>query len=184
MCHEAATVSGPFTVSILRTCARRPTPSDVRIATPGSVGFIRDCHVIETVYHRHMADATLSRPELRAHEHAMRSTLEATVKELADLLTPRLVAYIGGVRETRAVHQWAEGTREIKSPEVEDRLRFALQVAVLLAEHDSPRVVQAWFQGLNPHLEDRSPARLLREGDLVEVGPAVLGAARAFLIGG
>ena len=121
---------------------------------------------------------------VQAHEHAMRSTLEATVKELADLLTPRLVAYIGGVRETRAVHQWAEGTREIKSPEVEDRLRFALQVAVMLAEHDSPRVVQAWFQGLNPHLEDRSPARLLREGDLVEVGPAVLGAARAFLIGG
>lgn len=98
--------------------------------------------------------------------------------------TPRLVAYLAGVRETRAVHQWAEGTREIKSPEVEDRLRFALQVSLLLADHDSPRVVQAWFQGLNPHLEDRSPARLLREGDLVEVGPAVLGAARAFLVGG
>jgi hypothetical protein len=45
-------------------------------------------------------------------------------------------------------------------------------------------VVQAWFQGLNPHLDDRSPARLLREGDLAEVGPMVLAAARAFQVGG
>lgn len=113
----------------------------------------------------------------------MRTPFDAAVKKLADLLTPRLVAYIGGVRETRAVHQWAEGTREAKASEVEDRLRFALQVALVLAEHDGQRVVQAWFQGLNPHLEDRSPARLLRDGDLDEVGPAVLAAARAFLVG-
>jgi hypothetical protein len=114
----------------------------------------------------------------------MRADFSTAVKELAELLTPRLVAYLAGIGETRAVHQWAEGTREVKSASVEERLRFALQVALLLAEHDSPKVVQAWFQGLNPHLEDRSPARLLREGELVEVGPAVLGAARAFLIGG
>lgn len=130
-----------------------------------------------------MADATLSRPELRAHEHAMRVDLPEAVGELSELLTPRLVAYIAGVRETRAVHQWADGSRDIRTPGVEDRLRFALQVAGLLAEHDAPRVVQAWFQGLNPRLEDRSPARLLREGDLVEIGPSVLAAARAFLVG-
>ena len=29
-----------------------------------------------------------------------------------------------------------------------------------------------------------APARLLREGELQEVGPAVIGAARAFLVGG
>lgn len=130
-----------------------------------------------------MTGAAMSRPELQAHEHAMRMPLTTAVKELRDLLTPRLVAYIGGVRETRAVHRWADGTREVKSGEVEDRLRFALQVALLLSEHDAPRVVQAWFQGLNPHLEDRSPARLLRDGDLDEVGPVVLAAARAFLVG-
>lgn len=54
----------------------------------------------------------------------------------------------------------------------------------MLGEQDGPRVVQAWFTGLNPQLEDRSPARLLREGNLDEVGPPVLGAARAFLAGG
>ncbi len=131
-----------------------------------------------------MANTTLSRPELHAHEHAMRATFQDAVKELAELLTPRVVAYLAGVRETRAVHQWADGSRDVKSREVEDRLRFALQVASMLAERDDPRVVQAWFQGLNPHLDDRSPARLLREGELAEVGSAVLGAARAFLVGG
>ncbi|HUP71402.1 MAG TPA: hypothetical protein VM142_16540 [Acidimicrobiales bacterium] len=131
-----------------------------------------------------MAGTTTGRPELRAHEHAMRVPFEAAVQELRELLTPRLVAYIASVRETRAVHQWADGTRDVKSGEVEDRLRFALQVALLLREGDAPRVVQAWFQGLNPHLEDRSPARLLREGDLDEVGAPVLAAARAFLVGG
>jgi hypothetical protein len=63
-------------------------------------------------------------------------------------------------------------------------VRFAPQVALLLSEQEAARVVQAWFQGLNPHLEDRSPARMLRDGDLGEVGPAVPAAARAFLIGG
>lgn len=131
-----------------------------------------------------MAGTTLSRPELRAHERAMREPFDVVVQELRELLTPRMVAYLAGVRETRAVHQWADGTRDVKSADVEDRLRLALQIALLLNEADAPRVVQAWFQGLNPHLDDRSPARLLREGELDEVGPLVLAAARAFQVGG
>jgi len=102
------------------------------------------------------------------------------VKGLRDLLGAKLVAYLGGVRETRAVRQWAEGTRAVQDKTDEYRLRLAYQVAALIAEKDSPAVAQAWFQGLNPQLEDRSPARLLREGDLGEVGPLVLTAARAF----
>jgi hypothetical protein len=39
-------------------------------------------------------------------------------------------------------------------------------------------------QGLNPQLDDWSPARLLREGDIDEVGPLVLAAARAFAASG
>ena len=131
-----------------------------------------------------MAETILSRPELHAHERAMRESFQAVVTQLRDLLTPRLVAYLAGVRETRAVHQWADGTRDVKSGDAEDRLRLALQLAIVLNESDAPRVVQAWFQGLNPHLDDRSPARLLREGDLDEVGPLVLAAARAFQVGG
>ena len=94
------------------------------------------------------------------------------------------MAYFGGVRETRAVRQWAEGSRAVQSPSDERRLRVAYEIARLIGEKDSPGVVQAWFQGLNPQLDDRSPARLLREGDVDEVGPLVLAAARAFVANG
>lgn len=127
-----------------------------------------------------MAAVTPARPGLHAHAQATRLDTPVLVKELRDLLGAKLVAYLGGVRETRAVRQWADGDRGIQDRSDERRLRLAYQVAVLIGERDTPEVVQAWFQGLNPALEDRSPARLLREGDLDEVGPAVLSAARAF----
>jgi len=126
---------------------------------------------------------TDSRPGFAAHTLAVRSTFPEAVSALRDLLGSQLVAYLGSVRETRAVHQWADGARE-PSAAVQQRLRVALQVAAMLAEAESPRIAQAWMQGLNPQLDDRSPARLLREGDVDEVGPAFIGAARAFLIGG
>jgi hypothetical protein len=116
-----------------------------------------------------------------AHAQATRLSFDAVVRELRDLLTPRLVAFIAGVRETRAVHQWADGTRDVKSDNVERRLRLALRTALVLLEREEPRVIQAWFQGLNPSLDDRSAARLLREGDLDDVGPLILAAARAFV---
>jgi hypothetical protein len=131
-----------------------------------------------------MVDSNLRTQELQAHEGAIRTSFETAAKAARDLLTPRLVAYVTGVHETRTVNEWAHGLREARSQAVEDRLRFALQVALLLSEHDDRRVVQAWFQGLNPHLDDQSPARLLREGDLGEVGPQVMAAARAFVVGG
>jgi hypothetical protein len=132
-----------------------------------------------------MASATqrAPRPDLEAHDHTARIPFAAAAKELRDLLGPKLVAYIADVQETRAVHEWAEGAREARDP-IPRRLRLALQVAILIARQDSPGVAQAWFQGLNPQLDDRSPARLLREGDLDEVGPQVLSAARAFVSGG
>src|SRR3954468_12741633 len=108
-----------------------------------------------------------SRPGLTAHTLAVRATFPEVVQALRDLLGPRLVAYLGSVRETRAVHQWADGTRQPPDA-VQQRLRVALQVAAMLDEQESPRIAQAWMQGLNPQLEDRSPAQLLREGDLHE----------------
>lgn len=119
-----------------------------------------------------------------AYVSATRLPPAALVAELRDLLGARLVAYLGGVKETRAVRQWAEGTRDISGDEDLRRLRVAYQAARLLAESDQPAVVQAWFQGLNPTLSDRAPARVLREGDLDEVGPKVLSAARQFSAAG
>ncbi|TFD86696.1 hypothetical protein E3T56_06705 [Cryobacterium psychrotolerans] len=122
---------------------------------------------------------SLPQPGLRAYEMSIRSDTTELVGQLRELLGAQLVAYLGSVTETRAVRQWADGTRK-PSAEAIRRLRLAYQVAVLLNERDQPPVVQAWFQGMNPQLEDTAPARLIREGNPDEVGPRVLAAARAF----
>ncbi|MHB1446703.1 MAG: hypothetical protein ACYCTI_12345 [Acidimicrobiales bacterium] len=127
-----------------------------------------------------MTNVAPAKPDLAAHEAAIRLGIDAIVAQLRQRLGVRLVAYIAGASETRAVHQWAAGTREIRDPEVAERLRVVYQVVALLVARDSDQVAQAWFQGLNPKLDDRSPARLLRDGELAEVGPQVLAAARAF----
>ena len=106
----------------------------------------------------------VARPDYDAHVRAIRAAFPEVVRELRDILGAKLCAYIGSVKETRAVHQWADGTRE-PGAEVQRRLRVALQAAAPIAAADGPSVTQAWFQGLNPQLDDRSPARLLREGD-------------------
>jgi hypothetical protein len=105
------------------------------------------------------------------------------VDALRAILGARLCAYIGSVKETRAVNEWALGARA-PSGDVQRRLRLALQVAQTIADADGAEVARAWFQGLNPQLEDRSPARLMREADLDDVGPEIVAAERAFLVGG
>lgn len=124
-----------------------------------------------------------SRPDLQAHARVARMDFASVADALRVLLGARLTAYIGNVGETRAVHGWADGSRQ-PAEVTQQRLRHALVVAMTIAEADGPQITQAWFQGLNPQLDDRSPARLLREGELDDVGPAVTAAARAFLVGG
>jgi len=113
----------------------------------------------------------------------MRVDLPEAVREASRLLGPKLLAYICGVSDVRSVRTWSTGEHVPRDP-LPERIRLALWVASLIADHDNEGVAQAWFQGLNPQLDDRSPARLLREGDLSEIGPEVVAAARAFVIGG
>ncbi len=129
-----------------------------------------------------MATASLPRPDLSAHREALRLPLATVVGKLVEIVGRKLTAYIGGVKDVRAVDRWIGGS-EIYG-DAEARLRFAFQVARTLSEKDSPTVVQAWLTGVNPELGDRVPLRLLRENDIDAVAPAVLSAARAFLAGG
>lgn len=123
---------------------------------------------------------TPSKPDLAAYRDALTLPTAQLVGALRDLLGARLVAYLGGVKETRAVRQWAEGSRAIGKPADVERLRLAYRVSRIIVERDSKEVAQAWFQGLNPGLDDVSPARLLREGDLEADGARVIAAARQF----
>lgn len=62
----------------------------------------------------------------------------------------------------------------------EKNLRAAFQVFQLIQTVDAPHTVRAWFMGMNPQLDDVSPAEALADGD----HRAVMAAARAFTTGG
>src|SRR5579864_3085655 len=94
-----------------------------------------------------------------AHNRAMALPIVQVVQELVDLLGLTTVAVIGGVKETRAVSQWLQG-RDPQRPHI---LRFALQLAYMIAGYRQGEAAKAWFHGPNPGLDDRSPMILLRE---------------------
>ena len=123
---------------------------------------------------------TTARPGLRAYQDSLRLPPGEIVAGLRETLGAKLVAYLGGVRETRAVREWADGVRT-PSAEVIQRLRSAFYVMALLRDREAPATVASWFQGMNPELGDISPARMLRDQDLDTAGPAVLAAARSFV---
>jgi hypothetical protein len=124
---------------------------------------------------------TTGRPDLAAYNESVGMSTAELVAALRSLLGAKLVAYIGGVKETRAVRQWAEGSRKIANPTDVERLRVAYRAARMINLKDNIQIVQTWFQGLNPFLDDVSPARLLRDGDVDTGGPRVIAAARQYV---
>jgi hypothetical protein len=114
--------------------------------------------------------------DVDSHEMAMSLPTKDVVTRLVDILGLSLVAVIGGVAETRAVAQWTTG-REPQRPQV---LRFALQIALMIAESTDGTMARAWFQGSNPRLDDRSPALMLHSMPLEQIQGQIAAAARAF----
>jgi hypothetical protein len=129
-----------------------------------------------------MALAALPRPDLASQREALRLSVPEIVERLIGMIGRKLTAYAGGVRDVRAVDRWMAGGDLYKDSE--QRLRFAYRVVGMLAERESPKIIQSWLIGLNPELGDRVPLKLMREGDIETVGPEIMGAARAFLVGG
>jgi hypothetical protein len=119
------------------------------------------------------------RPGLRAHEDSIRLPFAELISHLRDILGVRLVAYIGGVKSARQVSIWADAAGEPGGAD-QERLRHAFHAASLLRERYDATTVQSWFKGINPTLNDESPAHLLREGDLTTAPRAVIAAAKAF----
>jgi hypothetical protein len=122
------------------------------------------------------------RPDAAAHREAISAAFPVVVAKLVAILGKKLTAYIGGARDTRTVERWMNDIEPYRNPD--DRIRLAFQVAQMLVEKDDPRVVQAWFTGLNPDLNDRAPIRFFRDEDFETAGPRVIAAARSFLVGG
>lgn len=103
------------------------------------------------------------------------------VKELADTLG-LVLAYVGGFSSPDEVNAYCSG-RSYRQAEVDTRLRLTLRLAKVIGEADGGNVA-AWLQGQNPQLSDASPAWMLKEGDLKDIEPVLLAAARAYAVGG
>ncbi|HEY1457870.1 MAG TPA: hypothetical protein VGF15_05075 [Solirubrobacteraceae bacterium] len=124
-------------------------------------------------------------PKLQnASTETHRTTVESSIADIAaflqDALGQKLVAFMIGVDDPKTVGRWASGKRMPKDLEVERKLRNAHQIFRLLLTKESPHTVRAWFVGLNPQLDDESPAVAVRDGRTRDV----LVAAKAFLAGG
>jgi hypothetical protein len=111
-----------------------------------------------------------------AHTQAMSLPISDVVRMLLHVLDATTVAVIAGVQETRAVNSWLGG-REPQRPQV---LRFALQLATMIATIEDAEFCKAWFHGSNPHLDDQVPMIMLRDKPLPEIQRELLGAARLF----
>lgn len=99
-------------------------------------------------------------------------------EQLLGILGKHLLALIVG-KDPRTVQRWASGqTRPATRDEVV--LRNTHQIHELLAAEEGAHTIRAWFMGMNPQLDDESPAEALANGK----ARAVLSAARAFLAGG
>lgn len=120
---------------------------------------------------------------LRATPSRRSSVPQASKVDLADIIA-RLDEHLGSAllalvvnRSPRTVSRWvSEDGRLPNDFETERKIRAAFQVFQELQTVEAPPTIRAWFMGMNPQLDDRSPAEALQTGDLKDV----MAAARAF----
>ena len=122
--------------------------------------------------------ATVRSQSQEAHRRTVTLATADIARFLQDTLGSKLTAYIAGVSDPKMVGRWAAGTKP--GAEREKRLRAAYQVFQLLLEAEDEYVARAWFIGMNPQLDDETPADCLRASQVKDV----MVAARAFLSGG
>jgi hypothetical protein len=114
------------------------------------------------------------RKRRQAHARAVETDLTPAVRSLVDVLGKGLVAVIVG-RDVKTITRWVAGQGP-RGDDEQRRIRDSLQIAELLLASDSPATVRAWFMGMNPDLDDESPAEVLAGGRARDV----MAAAREF----
>jgi len=73
-----------------------------------------------------------------------------------------------------------DGTSPLPDQAILTRLQVALDAARRIGARDTPAVIQTWFQGRNPTLDNQPPAQLLREANLDTVRDTIRDAATEF----
>lgn len=113
----------------------------------------------------------------RAYRESVTIPLPRAAAELQEALSRPLAAYVAGVKDAKTVARWAGGDAAGIRAGSERRVRAAYGILLILrTRYESPETLRAWFIGMNPELDDDSPADALHEGHLREA----VAAARSF----
>lgn len=96
-----------------------------------------------------------------AHEQTVRATAAAMAAQLDNLFGRRVTTAILGVVDSTAVGLYAAG-RAAPPPAVDAVLRATFHAVKLLEQVESAETIRAWFEGMNPLLDDQAPASLIR----------------------
>lgn len=118
---------------------------------------------------------------VKAHRKAVTADLQTMASTLVEVLGRPITAYIVHVRNVKTVSRWATGeVNQIRDRYSEERLVAAYQmVSLLLEEEVPPPVIKQLTMGMNPALNDESPAQAIREGDY----RGAMSAARNYIAG-
>jgi hypothetical protein len=118
-------------------------------------------------------------PRARIVRDAHARAVELGVSDIAAALQAQLGQALLGVivnKNVRTLTRWANAA--VRPPQASEQLlRDTFQVVELLTSAESADVARAWFMGMNPQLDDESPAEALSAGRARDV----MAAARAFI---
>jgi hypothetical protein len=109
------------------------------------------------------------------HLNAVKLDIREITAALQADLGQGLVSVIVG-KEPRTVSRWLTGTKPPQATEL--LLRNTYQILQVIESVEAAATARAWFMGMNPNLDDNSPAEALAEGQ----SKAVMAAARNYVI--
>lgn len=110
-----------------------------------------------------------------AHARSVGLDVAAVASALQGAFGQVLLGVIVG-KDARTLARWASGT--VRPPYASEHLlRDTFQVLEMLMSVEPPEVARAWFMGMNPQLDDASPAEALSAGRSKDV----MAAARAYI---
>lgn len=107
---------------------------------------------------------------IEAHRKAVNADLQTMASTLVESLGRVITAYVVHVRNVKTISRWANGdVASVRDRYTEERLLAAYQVVNYLREFEGDETIRSFMLGMNPVLNDESPAKLLREGGSKEV---------------
>ena len=119
---------------------------------------------------------------IEVHSKTVNTSLQELAPILVEILGRSITAYMVHVRNVKTISRWANGdVAQVRDRYSEECLLAAYQVvSLLLGAEEHPDTIRALMIGMNPVLNDDSPAHAIREGNF----KGAMDAARNYIAGG